>query len=68
MNARSLKIESDGDPWKGLIKPKIRLKGHWLERAGFQPGRRVRIEFLAPGRLEMRLEIPPADGEPSFPF
>jgi hypothetical protein len=33
---RTLKIEADGDRWKG-IKPKIRLMGRWLERAGFRP-------------------------------
>jgi hypothetical protein len=29
---RTLKIEADGDSWKGRIRPKIRLMGHWLER------------------------------------
>jgi len=51
---RSLKIEADGDIWKGLIKPKIRLMGRWLERAGFTPGHRVHITCVAPGVIELR--------------
>jgi hypothetical protein len=51
---RTLKIEADGDVWKGLIKPKIRLMGHWLERAGFKPGHRVRVVCVAPGIIELR--------------
>lgn len=51
---RTLKIEANGDPWKGLIKPKIRLMGRWLERAGFQPGQRVQVTCVAPGVLELR--------------
>ena len=43
---RKLKIEADGDFWMGLIKPKIRLKGHWLERAGFSPGGHVRVTCI----------------------
>ena len=51
---RMLKIEADGDFWKGLIKPKIRLMGRWLERAGFRPGHRVHITCVAPGVIELR--------------
>lgn len=51
---RMLKIEADGDPWKGLIKPKIRLMGRWLERAGFSPGRHVHVVCIAPGVIELR--------------
>lgn len=51
---RTLKIEADGDCWKGLIKPKIRLMGRWLERAGFKPGQRVHVTCVAPGRIELR--------------
>src|SRR5688572_26529190 len=32
---RMIKIEADGDHWKGDVRPKIRLRGRWLERAGF---------------------------------
>ena len=51
---RILKIEADGDAWKGLIKPKIRLMGRWLERAGFIPGRHVHVTCIAPGVIELR--------------
>jgi len=52
--ARTLKIEEDGDYWKGLTKPKIRLMGRWLERAGFRPGNRVHVTCLSPGVIELR--------------
>ena len=51
---RTLKIEVAGDFWKGGIKPKIRLMGQWLERAGFQPGNRVSVTCLSPGIIELR--------------
>ena len=51
---RSLKIEADGDPWKGLIKPKIRLIGKWLQNAGFKPGHRVRVTCVEAGVIELR--------------
>lgn len=51
---RTLKIEADGDSWKGLVKPKIRLMGRWLERAGFKPGHRVRVVCVIPGVIELR--------------
>jgi len=54
MSVRTLKIEEDGDSWKGLIKPKIRLMGRWLERAGFKPGSLVQVTCVAPGILELR--------------
>ena len=54
LSIRTLKIEADGDSWKGLIKPKIRLMGRWLERAGFSPGNRVQVTCVAPGVIELR--------------
>jgi hypothetical protein len=51
---RTLKIEADGDRWKDLIKPKIRLMGRWLERAGFKPGSRVHVACIARGIIELR--------------
>jgi hypothetical protein len=51
---RTLKIEADGDSWKGFTKPKIRLMGRWLERAGFSPGSRVYVKCVAPGVIELR--------------
>lgn len=53
-SARTLKIEADGDRWKAAIKPKIRLMGRWLERAGFRPGSQVQVICVAPGVLELR--------------
>jgi hypothetical protein len=55
---RKLKIEADGDPWKGLTKPKIRLMGRWLERAGFSPGSHVHVTCVAPGVIELRSPDP----------
>jgi hypothetical protein len=51
---RTLKIEEDGDFWKSRAKPKIRLIGRWLERAGFSPGGRVHVTCVAPGIIELR--------------
>jgi len=51
---RTLKIEEHGTDWKKPVKPKIRLMGCWLERAGFKPGLRVQIIPIAPGILELR--------------
>jgi hypothetical protein len=51
---RKLKIEADGDFWKGHTKPKIRLRGHWLERAGFSSGSHVHVTCVAPGVIELR--------------
>jgi len=53
-SVRTLKIEADGDFWKGLSKPKIRLMGHWLARAGFSPGSHVYVMCVAPGVIELR--------------
>jgi hypothetical protein len=51
---RRLKIEEHGDGWQGLLKPKIRLMGRWLEKAGFKPGGHVHIICTGPGVLELR--------------
>jgi hypothetical protein len=53
-STRTLKIEEAGDAFKGRLKPKIRLMGHWLERAGFKPGTRVSVRCLASGVIELR--------------
>jgi len=54
---RTLKIEEDGDYSRGRIKPKIRLMGHWLERAGFKPGGHVSVRHLGSGVIELRSEM-----------
>ena len=51
---RTLKIEAEGDFWKGPIKPKIRLMGRWLEQAGFSPGDRVEVTCIGRGLIELR--------------
>ena len=56
MSFRTLKIEEDGDHWKGRVKPKIRLQGNWLERAGFKPGHRVSVTCVSPGIIELRTQ------------
>jgi hypothetical protein len=53
--ARTLKIEAIGDFAKGKIKPRIRLNGHWLEKAGFKPGHRAEIHLTGPGEMMLRL-------------
>ena len=53
---RTLKIEAEGDYFRGRIKPKLRLIGHWLERAGFKPGTRVSVRCLGCGVIELRSE------------
>lgn len=53
-STRSLKIEEDGDFCHHRIKPKIRLIGRWLEKAGFRPGDRVHILCMSPGVIELR--------------
>lgn len=54
---RRIKVEAQGDrSWK-RIKPKIRLMGKWLERAGFAPGTHVEIRPLSTGRMELRSDV-----------
>jgi hypothetical protein len=56
VNRRSLKIEAVGDFAYNKIKPRIRLSGHWLERAGFKPGHRVVILVPRPGELTLQFK------------
>jgi hypothetical protein len=49
-SVRTLKIEADGDFWKGVTLPKNRLMGRWLERAGH----RVQVTCVSPGVIELR--------------
>jgi hypothetical protein len=52
---RSLQIEATGDFWRGNVKPRIRLCGQWLKRAGFDAGCRVEIQLDEPGKLTLQL-------------
>jgi len=54
--SRSLKIEAVGDFAYRRIKPRIRLSGQWLERAGFKPGHRVEIFTSKPGELSLQFK------------
>lgn len=64
---RSLKIEAVGDFAVGDIKPLIRLRGRWLEQAGFKPGHRVEIQLLSPGTLSLQFkaETPALESNPT---
>jgi hypothetical protein len=53
MNIRTLKVEKTGDYYYRKVKPAIRLKGRWLEQAGFRPDSRARIIVRATGVLEV---------------
>lgn len=53
---RRLKIEEHGDPCKGKLKPKIRLCGNWLERAGFSPGNHISVNCVTHGVIELRCQ------------
>jgi hypothetical protein len=61
---RTLKIEETGDFWRGKVKPKIRLSGQWLERAGFKPGHRVEVRCTAQGALSIHFIESPATVNP----
>jgi antirestriction protein ArdC len=54
--ARTLKIEAVGDFAGHQVKPRIRLGGQWLEKAGFKPGHRVEISSLKPGKLSLQFK------------
>jgi hypothetical protein len=54
MSSRTLKIEETGDFFRRRVRPKIRLTGRWLERAGFKPGHRVHVELTSEGVLTLR--------------
>jgi hypothetical protein len=68
MNSRTLKIEEHGDPYKGKIKPKIRLCGYWLELAGFKPGTHVSVTYIKDGVIELRCEITAEPNDSENPF
>ena len=59
-SVRKLKIEADGDPYGGDIKPKIRIIGRWLERAGFRPGNHVQVTCIAPDPMLVNGTKPPS--------
>jgi len=64
---RTLKIEESGDFWGRKTHPVVRLKGRWLQAAGFPPGNHLTLTVLSPGVIELRLrqlhETPAAQAE-----
>lgn len=60
---RRIKVEAQGDrSWK-RIKPKIRLMGNWLQRAGFPPGTHVVVRPISSGIVELRAESTPTSNK-----
>jgi Toxin SymE, type I toxin-antitoxin system len=55
MRPRILTIEKTGDAYAGKVRPRIRLAGRWLEKAGFKPGHRVQVEWIDDGVISLRL-------------
>jgi Toxin SymE, type I toxin-antitoxin system len=53
LRPRILKIEEDGDFYASKVRPRIRLSGRWLERAGFRPGHRVQVDWIEDGVLAL---------------
>lgn len=53
---RFLKVEADFPEPRGSS---LRLKGVWLEKAGFPVGSVVRVQDDGPGRLMLSVENPP---------
>ncbi len=61
MDSRILKIEEDGDFWRGTVKPKIRLKGQW-RTGGIQTRQSPSSEApLARRRMELRSSEPSSE-------
>lgn len=52
-SVRVLKIDAEGDAWKGLIKPKIRLIGRWLSKLDSIRADKLKSR-VAPGLIELR--------------
>jgi len=68
MNPRTLKIEATGDFARGRIKPRIRLTGCWLDRAGFKPGQRVEVRLHKPGEMTLQLKEEASAAESNQPI
>jgi hypothetical protein len=51
---RRLKVEEVGTRYRWPKKPRIRIEGYWLERAGFRPDSHVQVTCVAPGVIELR--------------
>jgi hypothetical protein len=60
---RTLKIEERGDYSSDRTFPMVRLRGKWLQAAGFPPGERLTLTLVSPGVIEMRVCGAPAPTE-----
>lgn len=54
-NYRILKVEEVGDFWRKITKPRIRLKGKWMLKAGILPNNYVQISNHQPGVLILQM-------------
>ena len=55
MKKRTLKIEERGDYATRKTTPVVRLKGKWLQAAGFPAGKHLELTVIAPGVIELRV-------------
>ena len=60
---RTLKIEERGDYSCDKTFPMVRIRGKWLQAAGFPPGERLTLTLISPGVIEMRVCGAPAPTE-----
>ena len=54
-NYRKLKVEEVGDFWRKNTKPRIRLSGKWMMKAGILPNNYVKVSNPQPGMLVLQL-------------
>lgn len=54
-NNRILKVEEVGDFWRKNTKPRIRLKGKWMIKAGILPNNYVQVSNPQPGVLILQM-------------
>jgi hypothetical protein len=55
---RTLTIEEIGDFFRKKTIPCIRLRGKWLQAAGFHPNQSVQVTTISPGVIELRVNSP----------
>jgi hypothetical protein len=59
MTTRLLTVEPFGDFFgKTITASAVRLKGKWLQRAGFLPGQQVSLKIVGQGAIELRVQPP----------
>jgi hypothetical protein len=59
MTTRLLTVEPFGDFFgKTITASAVRLKGKWLQRAGFLPGQQVSLKIVGQGAIELRVQAP----------